>query len=324
MVAINSVLGPVDTADLGFTLIHEHLLIGWAGWQWDNQFTFDRAQELAKAVDMLRELKDLGVRTFVDPAPMDIGRDPEFQAEASEKSGVTILASTGLYHAEMGIPAYFRGLSEEQIAEVFIADLTTGMAHTGIKAGIIKTATNAGHVTEQEEKAHRAAATAQVATGAPIITHTDEHGPMGLAQLDLFESCGMQPNRAAIGHSCGNGNIPYLLGVLDRGAWLSFDRFGFGISASDDIRVASLLGLIGLGHANRLMLGHDSVCTILSRGFGRSPEILEALKNWNPTHIIKNILPRLRDAGVSQADIDLMTIENPRRYFEGSGFAPVR
>jgi phosphotriesterase-related protein len=147
---------------------------------------------------------------------------------------------------------------------------------------------------------------------------------MGLAQLDLFESCGMQPNRAAIGHSCGNGNIPYLLGVLDRGAWLSFDRFGFGISASDDIRVASLLGLIGLGHANRLMLGHDSVCTILSRGFGRSPEILEALKNWNPTHIIKNILPRLRDAGVSQADIDLMTIENPRRYFEGSGFAPVR
>jgi len=85
-----------------------------------------------------------------------------------------------------------------------------------------------------------------------------------------------------------------------------------------------LLGLIGLGHANRLLLGHDSVCGFLSRGFGGPPAMMEALKNWNPTHIIKNILPRLREAGVSQADIDLMTIENPRRYFEGSGFAPAR
>jgi phosphotriesterase-related protein len=218
----------------------------------------------------------------------------------------------------MGIPAYYHGLAEEEIAEIFIADITGGMASTSIKAGIIKNATNAGVVTEQEQKVHLASGRAQVATGAPIITHTDEAGPMGLAQLDLYESRGVKTNRVAIGHSCGNGDIRYLLSVLARGAYLSFDRFGFGISASDDVRIAALLGLIGLGHADRVMLGHDSVSTFLGRGFNPPPEIAAQLANWHPTHLIKNIFPRLKEAGVSQDTIDTMMISNPRNYFEGT------
>ena len=316
---INSVLGPVDTADLGFTLIHEHLLIGWAGWQWDQKAAIDRKQEMAKAVDMLQELKSLGVQTFVDPCPMDIGRDAEFMAEASEKSGMTIIGSTGLYHSVMGIPSYYHGLSEEEIADIFITDITEGMAGTTIKAGIIKNATNANVVSEQETKVHLASGRAQVATGAPIITHTDEAGPMGIAQLDLYESRGVKPNRVAIGHSCGNGNIPYLLSVIDRGAFLAFDRFGFGLSATDEVRIAALLGIIGLGHADRMLLGHDSVSTFLGRGgFNPPPEIAEKVVNWKPTHLIKNIFPRLKEAGVSQETIDTMMIHNPRRYFEGT------
>jgi phosphotriesterase-related protein len=314
MATVNSVLGPIDTSELGFTLIHEHLLIGWTGWMWDNSYHFNRPQEMAKSVDMLRELKSLGVSTFVDPCPMDIGRDAEFMAEASQKSGMTIIGSTGLYHHEFGIPSYFRAMPEEQIAEIFVHDLTEGMGHTGIKAGIIKTATTAGQVTDQEAKVHSAAGRAQIATGSPIITHTDENGPMGLQQLDIFAATGARPDRVAIGHSCGNGNIRYLINVLSRGAWLSFDRFGFGASASDDVRIAALLGLLGLGYANRLMLSHDSVSTFHARVFEITPE----LKDWKPTHLIKNIFPRLRDAGVTQATLDTMMIDNPRRYFEGS------
>ena len=131
MVQINSVLGPVDTADLGFTLIHEHLLIGWAGWQWDQQAQLDGwvyEYALVSNTHTLQELRSLGVQTFVDPCPMDIGRDAEFMAEASEKSGMTIIGSTGLYHSVSGIPHYFHGLTEEQIADIFIADITEGMA----------------------------------------------------------------------------------------------------------------------------------------------------------------------------------------------------
>jgi phosphotriesterase-related protein len=319
MALINSVLGPVDTADLGFTLIHEHLRIGWSGWEEDREVHFDRAADMAKSVDRLQELKGLGVQTFVDPCALDMGRDPEFMAEASQRSGVTIIGSTGLYHEQIGIPAHYRGMTEEQLADLFIKEITEGMAHTGIRAGIIKVATNAHVVTEQEAKVHRAAGRAQAATGVPIITHTDEKGPMGLAQLDLFAETGAHFDQVAIGHSCGNGQIPYLLAVLERGAWLSFDRFGFGISASDDVRIASLMALIALGHANRVMLAHDSVACFLGRGFAPPPEIAKALENWNPTHIIKNIIPRLKSIGVSDETIQTMMVANPRRYFEGSG-----
>ncbi|MCA9845549.1 MAG: phosphotriesterase-related protein [Dehalococcoidia bacterium] len=319
MTTINSVTGPIDTADLGFTLIHEHLLIGWAGWEWDQLAAMDRKAEMSKAVDMLQELKGLGVQTFVDPCAIDMGRDPEYMAEASDRSGVTIIASTGLYHGQLGIPSYYRGLNEEQLAELFISDIQDGMKGSGIKAGIIKNATNAHEVTADEEKVHLASGRAQAATGVPIITHTDEAGPMGIAQLDLYASRGANFQNIAIGHSCGNGNIPYLLSVIDRGAFLAFDRFGFGISATDRVRIASLLGLIGVGHADRMLLGHDSVCTFLSRGgFTPPPEIAEKVANWNPTHLIKNIFPQLKEAGVSQEIIDTMMIHNPRRYFEGT------
>lgn len=321
MATVNSVLGPIDSNDLGFTLIHEHLLIGWAGWQWDQFAKFDRANEMAKAVDTLSELKSLGVRTFVDPCPMDIGRDPEYMAEASQKSGVNIIGSTGLYHHQSGIPTYFQGLGEDEITEIFIDDIQNGMAGSGIKAGIIKTATTAGQVTDQEAKAHRAAGRAAAATGTPIITHTDEAAPMGIEQLDLFEAVGAKPSGIAIGHSCGNGQVRYLLNVLKRGAWLSFDRFGFGISAEDDVRIASLMALIGSGHADRVMLAHDSVVTFLSRGFNPPPEIAATLINWKPTHLIKNIFPRLRELGVTDATIDQMMVANPRRYFEEAAAA---
>jgi phosphotriesterase-related protein len=145
---------------------------------------------------------------------------------------------------------------------------------------------------------------------------------MGIGQLDLYEGRGANVGNIAIGHSCGNGNIPYLLSVIDRGAYLAFDRFGFGISAPDKVRIASLLGLIGVGHADHMLLGHDSVCGFLSRGgFSPPPDIAEKVANWNPTHLIKNIFPQLREAGVSQGTIDTMMIHNPRRYFEGTAKA---
>jgi len=318
MVQVNTVLGPIDSSELGYTLIHEHLLIGWDGWQHDPFAKFDRDAELSRAVDMLQELKSLGVNTFVDPCNADMGRNPEYLAEASQRSGMNIISSTGLYHHGIGISAHFRGLSEDQLFEVFMSDITEGMSHTGIKAGIIKVATLANEVTDQEEKVHRAAGRASAATGVPIITHTEESGPQGLQQLDIFESVGADLSRVAIGHSCGNGNIRYLLSVLDRGAFLSFDRFGFGISSNDEIRIASLMALIGVGKANRVMLSHDSVLTFLGRGFNPPPEIAESVKNWNPTHLIRNILPRLKGNGVSQETIDQMMVGNPRRYFEGN------
>ena len=137
MPSINTATGTCAPKDLGFTLIHEHLSAGFPGWEFDNQ-GFDRKKEIATAVDRLKEIKNLGVNSIVDPCPMELGRDPEFAAEAADRSGVRVVVATGLYNEALGIPPHFRSLPPDAIAEVYVRELTEGIGKTGIKAGIIK------------------------------------------------------------------------------------------------------------------------------------------------------------------------------------------
>jgi phosphotriesterase-related protein len=323
MTAINTALGTCEPKELGFTLIHEHLMAGMPGWEFDN-VGFDRKREVATAVDKLREIKALGVSSFVDPCPMELGRDPEFAAEVAEKSGVRVIIATGLYNDALGIPSHFRLLPVDDIAEVYVRELTEGIGHTGIKAGIIKTATggipgitsDVDHITDNEEKTLRAAARAHKATGAPILCHNNELGPFGRETLDVFAAEGVDFNRVLIGHACGVGNMRYYFDILERGAWLGFDRFGIETIASDKMRLASLMGLLAVGY-DRIMLSHDAVHCWLGRVSKGFKEFIEKCPNWNYAHICKNILPTLQKAGVSEGTIRTLTVDNPRSYFGG-------
>jgi phosphotriesterase-related protein len=205
--------------------------------------------------------------------------------------------------------------SSDEIADIYAAELTEGIGETGIKAGLIKAATGKDHITEYEEKCLRAAARASRRTGAPITTHTDD-GTMGREQIDIFASEGVDLSKVIIGHSCGSANLGYHTDMLDRGCYLGFDRFGLDFLHPDRLRLASLIGLVGIGFEKQIVLSHDSVACILGRGLGLPPEVMEKIKNWKPTHIFKNILPKLREAGVPQQKIETMMVENPRRYFE--------
>jgi phosphotriesterase-related protein len=267
------------------------------------------------AVDRLKELKDLGVNTFLDPCPNDIGRDVVFMAEAADQSGMNIICTTGLYKEDLGNTVYMKQRSADEIAEIYVTELTEGIGETGIKASLIKAATGKDHITEYEEKCLRAAARAAKKTGVPITTHTDD-GTMGPEQLDIFESEGVDFKKVIIGHSCGSANLAYHTRMLDRGCYLGFDRFGLDFLHPDRLRLASLIGLLGVGFEKQIVLSHDSVACILGRGLGLPPEVMELIKNWKPTHIFKNILPKLREAGVPEQKINTMMVENPRRYFE--------
>jgi phosphotriesterase-related protein len=296
--------------------MHEHLLVGWAGWELDCKAPrFDRKVAMRGAVDRLKELKDLGVNTFLDPCPNDIGRDVVFMAEAADQSGMNIICTTGLYKEDLGNTVYMKQRSADEIAEIYVTELTEGIGETGIKASLIKAATGKDHITEYEEKCLRAAARAAKKTGVPITTHTDD-GTMGPEQLDIFESEGVDFKKVIIGHSCGSANLAYHTRMLDRGCYLGFDRFGLDFLHPDRLRLASLIGLLGVGFEKQIVLSHDSVACILGRGLGLPPEVMELIKNWKPTHIFKNILPKLREAGVPEQKINTMMVENPRRYFE--------
>jgi phosphotriesterase-related protein len=316
MKTINTVTGTVTTDKLGTTLMHEHLLVGWAGWELDCKAPrFDRKTNLKRAVERLRELKDLGLSTFLDPCPNDIGRDVVFMAEVADASGVNIICTTGLYKEDLGNTVYMKQRSVEEIADIYTAELTEGIGETGIKAALIKCATGKDRITQYEEKCLRAAARASKRTGAPITTHTDD-GTMGREQLDIFESEGVDLHKVIIGHSCGSADLRYHTDMLDRGCYLGFDRFGLEFLQPDRLRLASLIGLLGIGFEQQIVLSHDSVACVLGRGLGLPPEIMESIRNWEPTHIFKHILPALRNAGVPEKKISTMMVDNPRRFFE--------
>jgi phosphotriesterase-related protein len=317
MKSVNTVTGSVCADKLGTTLMHEHLLIAWAGWELDcNAPRFDRKTALKTAVERLKELKDLGLGTFVDPCPNDIGRDIVFMADVAAASGVNVVAATGLYKEDLGNTAYFRQRTVEEIADVYVTEITKGVGETGIKAGIIKCATGKDHITEYENRCLRAAARASKRTGVPITTHTEE-GTMGREQLDIFAEEGVDLAHVVIGHSCGASDLRYHTDMLDRGCLLGFDRFGLDFVHPDRLRLAALIGLVGVGFEKQLVLSHDSVACWKGKGLpDMDAKTLEGIKNWNPTHIFKHIIPQLKEAGVGEHKIKAMMVENPRRFFE--------
>jgi len=198
MRAVETVDGRCAPDALGPTLMHEHLLIGWPGWE--AYASDDRAvhgERTKICVDRMLELRELGVRTLLDPCPIDLGRDVELMAAVAQESGVRIICATGLYKEDYGAPAYFKfraqfGDAVKEMADLFVHELTEGVGSTGIRAGVIKVATSAHKITPYEELVLRAAAAAHLATGAPITTHTDE-GTMGVEQLDILTGAGVAP-----------------------------------------------------------------------------------------------------------------------------------
>src|SRR3954467_7172210 len=174
MATVQTVTGPAESADLGRTLVHEHIRISYAGEELDPTYSWDRAETVARAVDKMGELLDAGFRTFVDPCPIELGRDPELYAEISSRSGMRIVCTTGFYteHLGSGLPFYWRARDPEEIAELYVQELTNGIGSTGIRPGAIKAATGL-EVTPAERRCLAGAAQAQRATGVGIITHTE-------------------------------------------------------------------------------------------------------------------------------------------------------
>jgi phosphotriesterase-related protein len=317
---VQTVTGPCRTAELGLTLMHEHLLIGWPGWDSDTAAArFDRGEAKRLCVDRMLELKSLGVSALVDPCPIDLGRDVELAAEVAQACGVHIVCATGLYKEESGAAPYFkfRGAFADtvgEMVEIFVKEVTEGIGSTGIKAGVIKVATGPHQITPYERTVITAAARAHKATGVPITTHTDE-GTMGREQLAILVEEGVDPRRVIIGHSCGSADLRYHTDLLDRGAYLGFDRFGLELLHPDRLRLAALIGLLGIGFERQIVLSHDTVWCWRGRPLPVPAEQLAPL--WDPRHVLQHIVPALREAGVRQEKIDAMLVANPRRYFEG-------
>ena len=225
MATVSTVLGPVDTSELGFTLSHEHLATGSAGMRHTYPEFFDREGTIEDAAAALKQAYDEGVRSYIDPTTFDLGRDIGMMQEVSRQSGVHIIPATGSHQA---IPRVFRSASPDAIAPLYIREVEEGIEGTGVKAAIIKSASDRGGMTEQEVVVLRAVARASKHTGAPVYTHTWSPDRVGEQQIRVLEEEGVDLERVYIGHSNDTHDIDYILGLLRKGVWVGLDRFPGG------------------------------------------------------------------------------------------------
>jgi phosphotriesterase-related protein len=317
MPTVNTVLGPLDTSRLGFTLSHEHVGTNAAGLRHTYPEFIDRAGIIQQSTAAMKEAYAEGVRTIVDVTTIDLGRDIEMIREVSRASGVQIIAATGNH---LAVPRPFAEVSPDAIAPLYIREIEEGIEGTGIKAGIIKVASDRGGVTAPQEVVLRAAARTHNHTGIPISTHTWSPDRVGEQQVRILEEEGVDLGRVYIGHSNDDTDLGYLLGLLKKGVWLGMDRYPGGRVPGTpkwEARTAIVKRLIDAGFSHRIMLSHDY--SVPKARYSAAEQ--EARRLANPdgyNFILRKVLPRLKELGVPDQVIQQITVENPRRFFEGN------
>lgn len=313
MATIDGVLGPIDTADMGFTLMHEHVMVATPAMRQAFPDWLDRKAVVERATAELRAAMQRGVRTMVDLTPINLGRDVTVIREVAERTGAQIVAATGFYWTE---EPWFQGWEVDRLVERLLPDITRGIQGTDIRAGIIKAATDHLGVTELNRKLLQVAARLHRATGVPISTHTAVRHRTGLAQQDVFAEEGVDLSRVVIGHCGDTDDVDHLEEILRRGSTIGMDRFGLDFILPMEKRVSTIAELCRRGWAKQMVLSHDACCHI---DWFPQEMIAQLAPRWNYRHIPDDVLPALRADGVSEDDIRTMTVDNPRRLFERRG-----
>ena len=322
MALIETARRPIAPGDLGRVLIHEHVFLMDMEYTWNYRPDFFEPRTVDDAVARLDALKASGIDTIVDLTVLGLGRHMPTLAKAAARTELNIIVSTGAYTFD-AVPAPFQfwgpGLLKDAEVEPmighFVSDITEGIAGTGIRAGMLKCAIDEPGLTPGVERVMRAVARAHGITGTPVTVHTAPRQETGLEAQRVLAEEGVNLERVVIGHCGDTTDVDYLMRLADRGSLLGMDRFGVDFSITMQERVATIAEMVRRGYAGQLALSHDCCCW--SDYFPDVSDYHAAMPNHHYLHIHDDVLPALREAGVSEADLDRMFIDNPRRLFEG-------
>ena len=216
MATINSVLGEIDSKDLGFTLMHEHVMVAASGLSTHYPDLLGPNRE-QRAIECLKTAKAHGIDTMLDATTFDLGRDPALLKTVAEASGVNLINVTGWW---LDVPRFMHGVGANQMADEFIKDLTEGFRGTNIKAGMLKCAADFEGVTAPLETMARAVARAHLQTGVPIMVHSYPTGHVARRQIAIFKEEGVDLGKVKIDHSNDTTDTEYLKWILDQGCFL--------------------------------------------------------------------------------------------------------
>ncbi|WP_166979173.1 phosphotriesterase family protein [Paramicrobacterium fandaimingii] len=299
-----TVLGDVDSSEMGYTMPHEHIFTHPQGHGSKNEQDH-MLDDYAKGVQMLSEYKGIGGGTIIEATPKTWGRDPQGMVDASKEAGVHVIACTGYICQEHGMEPNITDRGVDNIAQEMVDDIETGMGGTTGKAGWIKVGTAYMYVTPGEDMVIRAAVQAAKRTGAPISTHTTG-GTMGIEQLEIAASEGFDLSRMTVAHVDRNPDLWYHRKMLETGASLIYDGPGKAKYYPDSVRIDLLRQLVKDGFGDQLMLCNDMGRRSHHTVYGFGP-------GWQ--WIKQRFIPRLLEEGFSEEQIHKFMYDNPRRQF---------
>jgi len=326
--SVPTVRGEIEPADLGRTYMHEHIFVLTPDVQQNYpQEWGDEEARISDAVDKLGQLATHDVRTIVDPTVIGLGRYiPRVQRIAEQLPDLNIVVATGCYTYDR-VPFFFehRGPAlsaaigadvPDPMVEMFVGDITDGIAGTGVRAGLLKCAIDHPGMEPGVERVMRAVAKAHRLTGAPITVHTHPDTKQGLAVKRLLcDEEGVDPRWVVLGHSGDTTDVDHLSELAGMGFILGMDRFGINLATTFEARADTVVEMCRRGFASQMVLSHDTSCYI----DWIDPNVLPLMPQWNYLHIGNDVLPYLREHGVTEEQITTMLVEVPRRYFETTG-----
>jgi phosphotriesterase-related protein len=314
---IETVRGPVAPELLGRTLPHEHVFVlgqetlvnfnhSWGEPWWDEE------AGVADAVGKLERVRAAGFGTLVDPTAVGLGRDLRRIRRVNERVDLNIVVCTGLY-AFMELPHFLKYRTAEALTAFFVRELTEGIDDTGVKAAFLKCAVEEHGLVGDLPRILAAVTAAAVETGAPVMVHTNAAAQTGLIALETLTAAGVPPGRIVIAHAGDSNDLDYLRRLGDAGAFLGWDRFNIEHFNPDANRIETVTAMIAEGYGDRIHFSHDAACfydfMVGDPAFaGERPDYL---------HVSNVILPQLRERGVSDADLDAIMVDNPRRWLAG-------
>lgn len=343
---LNSVCGELTRQQLGTVTTHEHVLLDLTAFyqelpvpgiedpatqkveMWNlgilsrdcyalkDNLLLDNEQVQEKELACFR---DAGGNTVVDASLPGIGRDPRALRRIAEKTGLNIIMGTGFYVGQTH-PEELASMTDRQVADLMVKELTEGVEDTGIRAGYIGEIGISEIFDDKERKILRAAALAQKDTGVAINVHINPWTINGLEAADILLDAGVSPDRICISHIDVENRVEYIYALLQRGVYVEFDNFGkeyyirrevrnsgYGLFVHDTERVTLLKKMIDDGYLRQILLSCD-VCL---------KNLLHTYGGWGYDHVLTNIVPMMEDEGITEEQIHTLLVENPADWLIG-------
>lgn len=300
--AVNTVLGPVATKDLGITYIHEHLYVKPNELPRYYPYTLDNIE---KSVEEAKAFRSAGGKTMVEMSPLNFGRNTEVLRIIAKEADINVICITGL-HKQEHLPKWFDELDDAAVSHVLIDEIEDGIGYSHVKPGAIKIGTSLNEITPSEHRSIRLCGAVARDFDLPMITHCDK-GTMGLEQIGLLGKIGVRPERICLSHVDLTLDVDYLKRICETGAFISFDHVGRELENHDHARIDMLAELVKSGFGDHICLAGDMGKKDYFRSYGGKPGLSYILTDFR-----KYALEKL-DA----EEFDRMLVDNPRRVLAG-------